>query len=88
MDDTDPIKTFRDLHASGCFVIPNPWDRGSSIALASMGFRALATSSAALSYVLGRPESPDALDLDATLANVREIVLATSLPVNADFQSG
>lgn len=84
----DPIKTFRDLHASGCFVIPNPWDRGSAIALASMGFRALATSSAALSYVLGRPESPDALDLDTTLTNVREIVLATSLPVNADFQSG
>ena len=88
MDDTDVIKTFRDLHASECFVIPNPWDCGSAMALASMGFRALATSSAALAYVLGRPESPDALDLDTTLSNVREIVQATILPVNADFQAG
>lgn len=88
MKDTGVIQAFRDLHASGCFVIPNPWDRGSAIALASMGFRALATSSAALSYALGRPESPDGLDLDATLANVREIVRATDLPVNADFQAG
>lgn len=76
------------MHTSGCFVIPNPWDRGSAIALASMGFRALATSSAALSYALGRPERPDALDLATTLDNVREIALATSLPVNADLQSG
>ncbi len=88
MNNTDVIKAFRDMHSSGCFVIPNPWNRGSAVALASMGFRALATSSAALAYDLGRPESPDALDLDTTLTNVREIVQATSLPVNADFQAG
>ena len=88
VNDTNAIETFRDLHASECFVIPNPWDRGSAVALASMGFRALATSSAALTYVLGRPDCPDALDIDTTLTNVREIVGATSLPVNADFQAG
>lgn len=84
----DTIKTFRAMHASGCFVIPNPWDRGSAIALASMGFRCLATSSAALCYALGRPESPGALDLETTLLNIREIVEATGLPVSADFQAG
>ncbi|MAY74241.1 MAG: 2-methylisocitrate lyase [Phycisphaerae bacterium] len=88
MTEPDVIQTFRNLHASGCFVIPNPWDRGSAIALASMGFRALATSSAALSFALGRPDSPGALDLDTTLANIREIVRATELPVSADFQDG
>jgi len=88
MNDTTVIKAFRDMHASGCFVIPNPWDRGSAISLASMGFRCLATSSAALAYAMGRPESPGALDLETTLANAREIVGATNLPVSADFQAG
>ncbi len=88
MNDTCVIQAFRDLHNSGCLVIPNPWDRGSAIALASIGFRALATSSAALSFASGRPDTPAALGLDTTLANIREIVRATDLPVSADFQAG
>lgn len=88
MSQSDRIAEFRRLHASGCFVIPNPWDRGSAVILASLGFRALATSSAALAYRLARDEKPGSLSLEETLDNVREIVEATELPVNADFQSG
>ncbi len=79
---------FRNLHEAGCFVLPNPWDRGSAKFLESIGFKALATSSAALAFSLGRPDTPTSLDRDATLANVRDIVDATHLPVQADFQDG
>ena len=80
--------TFRDLHEQGCFVIPNPWDRGTAITLAAMGFPALATTSAGLAFAQGRPDTPDALGVDAVLGNVAEIVDAVDLPVNADFQAG
>ncbi|MEM9066660.1 MAG: isocitrate lyase/phosphoenolpyruvate mutase family protein [Planctomycetota bacterium] len=79
---------FRELHESGCFVMPNPWDRGSAVALASLGFPALATSSAALGYSLGRLDLPGSIGTDDALAHVHEIVGATALPVNVDFQNG
>ncbi|MCA9665899.1 MAG: isocitrate lyase/phosphoenolpyruvate mutase family protein, partial [Myxococcales bacterium] len=79
---------FASLHESGCFVMPNPWDRGSARLLASMGFEALATSSAGLSFALGRPDRPDALALDEVLRNIADVVAASDLPVNADFQAG
>jgi 2-methylisocitrate lyase-like PEP mutase family enzyme len=82
------MQTFRQLHQSGCFVIPNPWDRGSAIYLAGLGFKALATSSAGLGFTLGLPDTPGALPMDAVLAHLRDIVSATPLPVNADFQDG
>jgi 2-methylisocitrate lyase-like PEP mutase family enzyme len=82
------VKTFRQLHEQGCFVIPNPWDRGTAIALAAMGFPALATTSAGAAYARGLPDTPTALGVAAVLANVTEIVDAVDLPVNADFQSG
>ncbi|NNF45029.1 MAG: isocitrate lyase/phosphoenolpyruvate mutase family protein [Phycisphaerales bacterium] len=88
MNENDPIAAFRRLHASGCFVLPNPSDAGSAILLASLGFSALATSSAAVAFARGRPDDASSLGLEATLDNVREIVTATDLPVNADFQSG
>lgn len=88
MNERDPIATFRELHASGCFVMPNAWDAGSAILLASFGFRALATSSAALAFSRGRPDRPTSTGLETTLENVGEVVRATSLPVNADFQAG
>jgi 2-methylisocitrate lyase-like PEP mutase family enzyme len=80
--------TFRQLHEQGCFVIPNPWDRGTAIALAAMGFPALATTSAGVAFALGRPDTPTALGIDAVLDNIAEIVDAVDLPVNADFQAG
>jgi 2-methylisocitrate lyase-like PEP mutase family enzyme len=80
--------TFRRLHEQGCFVIPNPWDAGTAIALAAMGFPALATTSAGASFARGLPDSVTALGVDAVLDNIAEIVGAVDLPVNADFQAG
>ncbi len=79
---------FRALHAQGCFVMPNPWDRGSAIALSQLGFPALASSSAALAFSRGLPDTPTALSRDEVLAHLRELGAATSLPLNADFQAG
>ena len=79
---------FRELHQSGCFVIPNPWDAGSARYLESIGFKALATTSSGFAFTQALPDHPQALKLDAVLENVASIVRATSLPVNADFQSG
>jgi 2-methylisocitrate lyase-like PEP mutase family enzyme len=79
---------FRKLHASGCFVIPNPWDIGSACYLRQLGFQALATTSAGFSFSRGLPDADWAVPLDLALKHVAEIVLATDLPVNADFESG
>jgi 2-methylisocitrate lyase-like PEP mutase family enzyme len=79
-------RAFRRLHESGCFVIPNPWDAGSARYLERLGFKALATTSAGFAWSHGGPDG--SAGLEATLANVRAIVGATSLPVNADFESG
>lgn len=81
-------EAFRALHESGCFVLPNPWDRGSAGFLATLGFKALATTSAGLAFSLGRPDSPLALTRELALENIRAIVEATDLPVTADFQAG
>jgi 2-methylisocitrate lyase-like PEP mutase family enzyme len=82
------VAAFRTLHQAGCFVIPNPWDIGSARFLAHAGFRALATSSAGLAFTLGKPDEVEALPLAAVLAHLRDVVAATPLPVNADFQNG
>ena len=81
------IETFRSLHASGCFVLPNPWDVGSAVYLEHLGFRALATTSAGFAFSQGLPDGVSAVSLEATLQHFREVVHATSLPVNADFQN-
>lgn len=77
---------FRKLHEHGCFLIPNPWDAGSARALASLGFKALATTSSGFAWSQGRPDN--AMDIEAVLAHCRTIVEATDLPVNADFEDG
>jgi len=82
------IAQFHRLHASGCFILPNPWDVGSAIYLESLGFKALATTSGGFAFSKGLPDGSSAVSLDLTLEHLREIVAATSLPVNADFQNG
>ncbi len=82
------ITAFRALHAEGCFVLPNPWDAGSAVYLARLGFKALASTSAGAAFARARPDDTPALPLDDLLAHLRELVEATSLPVNADFQNG
>ncbi|HXE66321.1 MAG TPA: isocitrate lyase/phosphoenolpyruvate mutase family protein, partial [Rhodanobacteraceae bacterium] len=77
---------FRRLHESGCFLIPNPWDVGSARALAALGFKALATTSSGFAW--SRAHADNAMDIEAVLAHCREIVDATELPVNADFEDG
>jgi 2-methylisocitrate lyase-like PEP mutase family enzyme len=69
-------------------VIPNPWDTGTAMYLKHLRFQALATTSAGLSFSRGLPDTDWAVPLETTLANIRSIVEATNLPVNADFESG
>lgn len=82
------IATFRELHASGCFVLPNPWDVGTAVYLERLGFRALATTSAGFAFSRGLPDSVAAVPRDLVLEHIRDLVAATALPVNADFQNG
>ena len=77
---------FRALHRNGCFVIPNPWDAGSARYLESLGFKALATTSSGYAWSQGRADG--SATREVTLAYLRTIVEATSLPVNADFEAG
>jgi 2-methylisocitrate lyase-like PEP mutase family enzyme len=79
---------FRSLHETGCFVLPNPWDVGTARYLEHLGFRALATTSSGFAFSHGRPDGEGAAGRELTLAHVAEIVAASPLPVNADFQSG
>jgi 2-methylisocitrate lyase-like PEP mutase family enzyme len=93
MIDTDStqlaaVARFRALHESGCFVLPNPWDIGTAVYLKHLKFQALATTSAGVAFSRGLPDATPALPLTEMLTHIQEIVKATSLPVNADFQSG
>jgi 2-methylisocitrate lyase-like PEP mutase family enzyme len=83
---TSVIAKFRALHESGCFVLPNPWDIGTTIYLEHLGFEALATTSAGFAFSRGKRDG--SVPRDEMLAHIREIVEATSLPVNADFLAG
>ena len=80
----DVRSRFRELHADGIFVMPNPWDVGSAKLLASMGFEALATTSAGLAWSLGK------LDMQVTreelVAHVAQLTMATELPLNVDSE--
>jgi 2-methylisocitrate lyase-like PEP mutase family enzyme len=80
---------FRKLHQMpGIFVVPNPWDAGSARVLETMGFKALATTSAGLAYSLGKPDGHSSITREETLQNVQNIVSATRLPVSADLENG
>lgn len=84
----EPMSTFRQLHESGCFVIANPWDMGTARYLQHLGFQALATTSSGLAFSRGLPDADWAVPRDVVLSHIAEIVKATDLPVNADFESG
>lgn len=79
-------ETFRRLHEGGCFVMPNPWDVGSALALQDLGFEALASTSAGMAWAHGRPDT--GVDLETDLSHLRALVEAVDLPVNADFEGG
>jgi 2-methylisocitrate lyase-like PEP mutase family enzyme len=78
--------TFRALHESGCFVIPNPWDAGSARLLEQLGFKALATTSSGFAWTLGRRDNH--VSLEEVLAHLRLVSSSVSIPVNADFEGG
>jgi 2-methylisocitrate lyase-like PEP mutase family enzyme len=82
----DKRRTYRELHQSGCFVLPNPWDIGTARYLQHLGFQAIATTSAGYAFSKGLPDN--AVGREAMLAHIAEIVAATDVPVNADFEGG
>jgi len=77
---------FRALHEGEPFVIPNPWDAGSARVLAGLGFKALATTSSAFAYTLGRSDGE--VTLDELSAHVAALAAATDLPVSVDLENG
>ncbi|MGF6648349.1 isocitrate lyase/PEP mutase family protein [Paraburkholderia sp. GAS82] len=83
---TEKRAAFRTLHESGCFMLPNPWDVGSARYLASLGFQAIATTSSGFAWSTGRADNH--VTREIILAHLREMVAATDLPVNADFENG
>lgn len=82
----DKRRAFRRLHERGCFVIPNPWDAGSALALQSIGFPALASTSSGFAWSQGRADG--AMPRDRVVEHLQTLVAATRVPVNADFESG
>jgi methylisocitrate lyase len=80
------VRAFRELHASGCFVIPNPWDVGGAKALAQLGFPALATTSSGFAWSVGR--SDNHVTLEDALGHFRSVANAVPVPVNGDFEGG
>lgn len=82
----EKAETFRKLHQSGIFVIPNPWDIGSARMLEAWGYKALATTSAGFAFTLGKPDGDNVVSREETLANFGAMAAATDLPVSADLQ--
>ena len=82
----DKRRAFRKLHEAGCFVIPNPWDVGSARYLQGLGFKALASTSSGFAWSVAHADT--AAGVDMVLAHLKEIVAATDVPVNADFEGG
>ena len=82
----DKRRTFHELHEAGCFAIPNPWDPGSARYLQSLGFKAIATTSSGFAWTRARPDN--GITREAALSHLAEMVAATDLPVNADFEGG
>jgi 2-methylisocitrate lyase-like PEP mutase family enzyme len=75
---------FRELHRSGCFVIPNPWDVGSALALQELGFKALATTSSGFAMTMGKPDQT--VTRDELVAHVATLAAAVSIPISVDAE--
>jgi 2-methylisocitrate lyase-like PEP mutase family enzyme len=85
----DKAKRFKALHArAGAFVVPNPWDAGTARILAGLGFEALTTTSAGLSFMLGKRDGEGMVTREETLANAKMVADAVDLPVAADLENG
>ena len=85
---TETGETFRALHVPGKpFVLANAWDRGSAMMLEGMGAQAIATSSAAHAFTLGRPDG-GTVSRDEALAHAADLVSAVAVPVQGDFENG
>lgn len=82
----DRCRAFRQLHQSGCFVIPNPWDLGSARLLVRLGFPALATTSSGFAWSRGRRDNH--VPIEDVLGHLRSIANGVDVPVNADFEAG
>ena len=82
----DKRRAFHRLHESGCFAIPNPWDAGSARYLQSLGFKALASTSSGFAW--SRAMADSTVDRETVLEHLCDLVDATDLPVNADFEGG
>ncbi len=80
------VKTFRNMHESGCFIIPNPWDAGSARLLAQLGFKALATTSSGFAWSTGKADNH--VQLPQLLDHLQAITASVNIPVNADFEGG
>ena len=80
------VEVFHRLHGAGCFVMPNPWDVGSAVALEQLGFEAIASTSAGHAWSLGR--SDNGVSRDEALEHLHSIAAAVDIPVNADFEGG
>ncbi|HTR73735.1 MAG TPA: isocitrate lyase/phosphoenolpyruvate mutase family protein [Solirubrobacterales bacterium] len=79
-------RRFAALHEGSCFLIPNPWDGGSARVLEALGFEALATSSSAFAFTLGRADG--GVTLEDLAEHVRTLVAATDLPISVDLENG
>ncbi len=82
----DKRRAFHKLHAAGCFVLPNPWDVGSARYLQGLGFKALATTSSGFAWSHGHRDG--GMSRDRVLDHLTDMVEATDLPINADFENG
>lgn len=83
---SEKVEAFRRLHEAGCFVLPNPWDVGSAVALERMGFEALATTSSGHAWTTARADNQ--VPRDQMLEHLRQVAHAVDVPVNADFEGG
>lgn len=82
------MSVFRELHVKGDpFVLANAWDVGSAKMLAALGAKAIATSSAAHAFTLGRPDGGQ-VSRDEALAHAQDLISALSVPVSGDFEDG
>ena len=81
----DKRRAFQALHRSGCFVMPNPWDVGSAVALESLGFPALATTSAGMAWSMGKPDNK--VSLEDVLDHLTALAQRVAIPLNADFEN-